>query len=328
MKLPRPQDVHFDIDDYLNRFIPRNRISRLPKPLARFLGYREFGIPQVGNILIASWAFVGAFLGLVVITAVYKFSPVIQRVHPPVIVASLGAAAILEFNIIDSPLATPRNAIVGNTLSAISGVAVAKLFMLSDEFESLTWIAGPLCCGVASWVMTITNTTFPPGGATAILAATDTTVRNLGWMYIGIVLLGSVLMLGVALVVNNVQRQFPLYWWTPRNVGPQKAPDVEKMGSESAQVSEEASAENVTESPHRIIITERSILVPEHFRLGSEETEMLKALRNRLRNVDPTWCLVKILSVSDSERTQVYSSRESLPGIRHTEQTSQVQTER
>ncbi|KAK8170061.1 HPP family protein [Phyllosticta citrichinensis] len=327
MRLPRAQDVHFDMDDYLNLIIPRNRISRLPKPLARLLGYRESGRPQVGNILIASWALLGAFLGLIVITAVYKFSPVIQRVHPPVIVASLGAAAILEFNVIDSPLATPRNAIVGNTLAAIAGVGVAKLFMLSDDFESLTWVAGPLCCGVASWVMTMTNTAFPPGGATAILAATDSTVRNLGWMYIGIVLLGSVLMFGVALIVNNIQRQFPLYWWTPRNVGPQKVPDVEKMGS-SAQVSEEASTEEVTESPHRIIITERSILVPEHFGLGPEETEMLEALRKRLRSVDPTWSLVKILSVSDSERTQVHSSRETLPALRNSEQTSQVHTER
>lgn len=138
------------MDDFINSIIPRNRISRLPKPLARFLGCRESGRPQVGNILIASWALLGAFLGLFVVTAVYKFSPVIQRVHPPVIVASLSAAAILEFNIIHSPLATPRNAIVGNTLAATAGVAVAKLFMLSDDFESLTWVAGPLCCGVAS----------------------------------------------------------------------------------------------------------------------------------------------------------------------------------
>lgn len=176
--------------------------------------------------------------------------------------------------------------------------------------------------------MTMTNTAFPPGGATAILAATDTTVRNLGWMYIGIVMLGSVLMFGVALVINNIQRQFPLYWWTPRNVGPQKALDMEKMECASAQVSEAASTEKVTESPHRIIIGERSILVPEHFALGPDETQMLEALRNRLWNVDPTWSLVKILSVSDSERTQVHSSRETLPALRNSEQTSQVHCER
>ncbi|KAK8221291.1 HPP family protein [Phyllosticta capitalensis] len=315
MRLPEARNIHFDIDDYLNRIVPRNRISRLPKPLARFLGHRDTGRLQIGNILIATWALVGAFLGLIVITAVYRFSPVIQKVHPPVIVASLGAAAILEFNVIDSPLATPRNAILGNTLAAIAGVAVAKLFMLSDDFESLRWIAGPLCCGVASWLMTMTNTAFPPGGATAILAATDTTVRNLGWLYIGLVLLGSTLMFGVALIVNNIQRQFPLYWWTPRDVGPRNAPDVdvEKRAPQGAQASDEGSEGDVAELPNRIIITEKSILIPEHFGLGPEETEMLEALRNRLRSVDPTWSLVKILSISDSERTHVHSSRESLP---------------
>lgn len=89
MKLPAAKDVHFDLDDYLNRFVPRSRLYRLPRPLSHFLGYRDTPEPQVGNILIATWALIGAFCGLTVVTAVYKFSPGINEYHPPVVFASL-----------------------------------------------------------------------------------------------------------------------------------------------------------------------------------------------------------------------------------------------
>ncbi|KAL0262110.1 hypothetical protein SLS55_003547 [Diplodia seriata] len=164
MKLPAAKDVHFDIDQYLNRFVPRNRINRLPKPLSRFLGYREKPAPPIGNIIQATWALVGAFCGLTVVTAVYKFGPGIAKYNPPVIVASLGAAAVLNYNVIATPLAQPRNAVVGNTLAALTGVCVAKLFMLlDDDFDAYRWLAGPLCCGCASIVITEDRIFVPEG---------------------------------------------------------------------------------------------------------------------------------------------------------------------
>lgn len=60
--------------------------------------------------------------------------------------------------------------------------------------------------------MGLTNTVHPPAGATALLAATSVDITNLGWVLVPLIILGNVLMLGVACVLNNIQRQFPMYW--------------------------------------------------------------------------------------------------------------------
>lgn len=78
-----------------------------------------------------------------------------------------GAAAILEYQTIDSPLAQPRNAILGQVFAAIIGVGVTKLFQLSSDFDNLRWIAGALAVGLTSAFMGFTKTVHPPAGATA-----------------------------------------------------------------------------------------------------------------------------------------------------------------
>jgi hypothetical protein len=83
------KDIHFDLDVYLNPFIPPNPIRQLPKVIARFLGHRDKPAEELGNILASLWALLGAFLGLLVTAAVYKFSHDLQRYHPPVLFASL-----------------------------------------------------------------------------------------------------------------------------------------------------------------------------------------------------------------------------------------------
>jgi CBS-domain-containing membrane protein len=62
--------------------------------------------------------------------------------------------------------------------------------------------------------MAMTKTVHPPAGATALLAAVDPQVRELGWCLVPVVMLSVGLMFGVALVVGNLQRCYPLYWWS------------------------------------------------------------------------------------------------------------------
>jgi CBS-domain-containing membrane protein len=91
-----------------------------------------------------------------------------------------GASAILEYNAIRSPLGQPRNALLGHTFSAIIGVAITKLFRLRSDFEKIKWIAGAVSCGTASAVMLLTGTVHPPGGASAVLAATSPEITEVG----------------------------------------------------------------------------------------------------------------------------------------------------
>lgn len=128
-----------------------------------------------------------------------------------------GAAAVLEFYAIESPLAQPRSAVLGQLVAAITGVSVAKLFLLSEQFVDIQWIAGALACAAATALMALTKTVHPPAGATALLAVVDNQLLGMGWLFIPLVLLSCALMLGVALIVNNIERQFPIYWWTPQH---------------------------------------------------------------------------------------------------------------
>ena len=63
--------------------------------------------------------------------------------------------------------------------------------------------------------MQFTKTTHPPAGATALLVAVDDSIYALGWYYLPVVLLSSTMVLVSALLVNNVQRRYPTFWWEP-----------------------------------------------------------------------------------------------------------------
>ena len=196
-----------------------------------------------------------------------------------------GAAAILEYQTIDSPLSQPRNAILGQTFAAIIGVSVTKLFQLNSNFEELRWIAGALAVGITSAVMGITKTIHPPAGATALLAATTPDITDLGWFLIALVLLGSVLMVTVACVINNIQRQFPMYWWTPADLSHPTTSDIERTGDQKVEDSDSRRPSVLETEFHgkaSIVIDQSRILVPEWISLGQEEKIMLDILRMKL----------------------------------------------
>ena len=202
-----------------------------------------------------------------------------------VLISLQGATAILDYHTIQSPLAQPRSSILGHAVSAIVGVGITKLFMLRDDFEHLRWIAGAVSCAAASSIMGITNTVHPPGGATALLAAIDPNIGKLGWYFVALVILGSLLMLLCALLINNIQRQFPVFWWTPRDVGKQTEKDIEVPDAEKETVKELLVRIGPVSERDTVIITPGHIIVPEGLDLGQEERGILEILRDRLRGL-------------------------------------------
>jgi len=293
--IPAASDLHFEIDHYLNKIIPPTLVHRLPRPISYFLGHRETPKPDVGNILIAFWALVGAFCGLTVVGAAFRYSPWIQEHHPPVLIASLGAAAVLEFNAVAAPMGQPRNAVLGHILSAFVGIGVAKCFEYTPFHVEYRWLAGPLACGIASATMTLTNTIHPPGGATAILAASDPTVYALGWMFLPLVFLACLLMLGVALVVNNIQRRYPIWWWTPQETGTiwKRRPehgvmDIERFNDSTAHTlagsPNAGNAVNGTALEDTIVLSSDGLMsIPRVIKLDDRERAVLERLLAKLQ---------------------------------------------
>ncbi|PZV33455.1 HPP family protein [Mesorhizobium kowhaii] len=83
--------------------------------------------------------------------------------HVPLLVAPMGASAVLLFAVPASPLAQPWSIIGGNTISALIGVIVA-------HFIHETALATGIAVALAIAAMSFTRCLHPPGGAAALTA--------------------------------------------------------------------------------------------------------------------------------------------------------------
>jgi CBS-domain-containing membrane protein len=106
------------------------------------------------------------------------------------------------------------------------------------RFESLRWLAASLSTAIAIVVMQLTGTTHPPAGATALLPATNEQIWELSWYYLPVVLLSSTMLLVCALLFNNLQRRYPVFWIAP--APPKQAP--KPVVVEEKEEAEEAKA--------------------------------------------------------------------------------------
>ncbi len=121
------------------------------------------------------------------------------------LIAPMGASAVLLFCLPGSPLAQPWAVIGGNVVSALVGVACFKLC-------GSHWLAAPLAGGMAIGAMFALRCLHPPGGAvalTAVLAGPAVHAMGFGFALLPVAL-NSVLMVGAALVLNNLSgKRYP-----------------------------------------------------------------------------------------------------------------------
>jgi CBS-domain-containing membrane protein len=86
---------------------------------------------------------------------------------------------------------------------------------LTAAVASLRWLAGALAVSCAIVVMQLTKTVHPPAGATALVAATTTDPLILSqgwWLVLTPVAWGFTMMVLLAVIVDNVFAEYPLYW--------------------------------------------------------------------------------------------------------------------
>ncbi|KAI2793707.1 hypothetical protein POX_a00291 [Penicillium oxalicum] len=284
MKLSDVRTWHVDIDRFINPWLPAPRLHRLPRSISRFLGYRESPPRPLGNVVIAFWSLIGAFWGVAVIAEVSKRIPSFESRDTPAVVGSFGAAAVIEFCAIQSPFAQPRNAFFSQMWACLMGIGISKLFALNPNAEQYTSLGGALACALTTAAMLLTETIHPPAGATALLAVTNKQMASLGWFLFPVMILGCILMQAVALLVNNIQRQFPLYWWTSHPLSKRQITDEEKEGirREPAPTIPDHYEESLTDVPRRIVVERGEIFVPEGMFLSTAEKEMLEKISERM----------------------------------------------
>lgn len=168
--------------------------------MARYVIYKETLIDYHEHI----WTFVGSFAGIALIG--FLNNQILSVSDNLFLVGSFGATSVLIYGVINSPLAQPRNLIGGHVISAIIGVTIA---LLVKE----VWFAAALAVSLSIVCMQVTKTLHPPGGATALIAIIGSDkVKSLGYLYvISPILTGVIILLFVALIVNNVtpNRSYP-----------------------------------------------------------------------------------------------------------------------
>ena len=78
------------------------------------------------------------------------------------LIPPFGASMVLVMAVHESPLAKPKNILLGHILSALSGVII--LYLIGDNFLALG-----IAVALSVFVMIITDTIHPPAGANPII---------------------------------------------------------------------------------------------------------------------------------------------------------------
>ena len=163
--------------------------------------------PRVGFVEIV-WSWIGAFFGIAAVACIHYH--LLDGTDLVMIIGSFGASAVLLYGAIKSPLAQPRNLMGGHVFSALVGVTCYHLF------HPYMWLSSAVAVATAIALMHATKTLHPPGGATALIAVIGSEkIHDLGYLYAVIPAgLGAVVMLVVALLVNNIPRtrRYPEFW--------------------------------------------------------------------------------------------------------------------
>ena len=152
-----------------------------------------------------------SFIGILIVLLIEHHTDFI------LVTASFGASAVLIYDAYQAPFSQPRNVIGGQVISALCGVCCYKLFALNDKQYLYTPVVGALAVASSIVVMGLTQTTHPPGAATALIAVIGPPqIIDLGFMYIlHPITTGIMILVCVAVVFNNIltSRHYPRYWW-------------------------------------------------------------------------------------------------------------------
>tara|TARA_B100000212_G_scaffold106339_1_gene78786 strand:- start:1918 stop:2433 length:516 start_codon:yes stop_codon:yes gene_type:complete len=144
-------------------------------------------------------SFVGAFIAIYILGVVSIFK------DQSLMIAPFGASSVLLFGIEDSPLAQPRNLIIGNLFGGIAAVFSFNCFGINS-----------FSCGLAVAIAIALGQLFrslhPPAGAVALLGVISK--ANLNFV-LSPVLLGSLVLVIWGIIFNrlfNKKTTYPVHW--------------------------------------------------------------------------------------------------------------------
>jgi CBS-domain-containing membrane protein len=186
-----------------------------PSPLVVYFGrMRGTALRSVTrqrvSVVVLTWAAAAIGIFLISTPSLYPGLPLSTKLF---LIGSFGASAALLYGAPHSEFAQPRNLVVGQLVSAVIGVTAFKLL------GAHVGLAGALAVATSIAILQVFHSLHPPAGATALIAVLGPAqVHELGYEFVLTpVLVGSLILLVVALVVNNLSshesRHYPTMWW-------------------------------------------------------------------------------------------------------------------
>ncbi|MDO5680413.1 MAG: HPP family protein [Pelistega sp.] len=167
------------------------------KILENCLGAKEARPPRV-SVKTILFAWLG---GLLATAAIAGTGDATQL---PLVLGSFGASCLLVFAYPSSPFAQPRNVVGGHVIATVTGLIIMGIC-------GVHWWSMALGVGTAIALMLIFRVPHPPAGSNPLivmLGAAD------WWYVVTPTLLGSIILVVVALIFNNwgQDRRYPTYW--------------------------------------------------------------------------------------------------------------------
>ena len=120
------------------------------------------------------------------------------------ILGSFGASCVLVFGYPNVPFSQPRNVVLGHFFSSLVGLICFVNF-------GATWWSVAIAISLAIMIMMATRTVHPPAGSNPIIIF----LSGASWEFLFFpTLIGSVILVGIALIYNNLRRgkYYPEYW--------------------------------------------------------------------------------------------------------------------
>ncbi|MBW6523173.1 HPP family protein [Sphingomonas sp. RHCKR47] len=175
------------------------------------------------RMIAAGGALVGIALTAALCTALLPHGPALLLVAP------MGASAVLVFAVPASPLAQPWPVIGGNMLSALVGIAVARVVPQPA-------IAAGVAVGASIAVMSLTRSLHPPGGAASLLAVLGwSAVQAQGWAFAFVPVAANAVVLAATGVLfhrlsghSYPHRAVPAAGHTPATTGVPHPEDIDR----------------------------------------------------------------------------------------------------
>ncbi|NNP76912.1 hypothetical protein A7P54_10825 [Acinetobacter sp. Ac_3412] len=155
-------------------------------------------IPQSIDII---RSLMGGTLSILILILLSKFT------HNLFIMAPFGASCVILYAVSQSPLAQPRNVILGHFVSAFIGLLFLKVF-------GVTTLSIALSVGCAIAAMQLLRCVHPPAGANPLVILLTANTIEYHWSFLFFpVLLGSIALVLVAWLVNNLksEKKWPVY---------------------------------------------------------------------------------------------------------------------